>query len=252
MSNELDTAARRSIEAWTDHNGPPPGVAERAWSAIQARAAAGDLGPELASGGAGKAAAGWTLVHVLGGALGILGVGGIAALIVTDSEPEPAPAIASAPTSELSPSLEPTPNTPASPSVPPPVEPPAPAVEPASTPSEPARPQERSRRPRPADPEPAPEIATDTLAAEMALLAAARKALKTGDADEALEQLAAHAEQFPKGALASERELSRVTALCQAGREAEAVKVARAYANKHPESPLAKRADAPCGGTSPD
>jgi hypothetical protein len=46
----------------------------------------------------------------------------------------------------------------------------------------------------------------------MQLLGKARAALKAGDFSAALAALDAHAEQFPDGALATERELSRVTA----------------------------------------
>lgn len=250
MSHDRETAARSLIDAWTGQQTPPPGVADRMWSTIQARAAQGDLGPELASAGASKASTGWTLQVVLGGALGILGIGAIAGLIVKNASDDPEPALVVATELAIEPTrpVEPIPS--ATPSLPSPTQPTV-IVEPTSLlESEPTRDHARSRRPRPIEPE--PKIATDTLAAEMALLASARKALKAGDTDEALEQLGKHAKQFPAGALASERELSRVTALCQADREAEAVKVARAYAAKHSNSPLAKRADAPCGGLSPD
>ena len=60
------------------------------------------------------------------------------------------------------------------------------------------------------------------LSEEVALLARARRALRAGQADAALAALHEHARRFPRGQLVRERERSMVTALCLAGRHAQA------------------------------
>lgn len=69
---------------------------------------------------------------------------------------------------------------------------------------------------------PAPALEAGTLAQELALLGEAQRALTAGDARGALRALAQHASRFPQGALANEREVARVGALCAAGRDVEA------------------------------
>lgn len=65
-------------------------------------------------------------------------------------------------------------------------------------------------------------IETNGLAEEIALLQRARRALARGDAAAALSALDEHAARFPGGTLAPERAHARVSALCLAGRRAEA------------------------------
>ena len=67
--------------------------------------------------------------------------------------------------------------------------------------------------------EPAP---SDALAEELDLMGRAREALRRSDPGRALELLDEHALKFPEGALTQERRRSRLTALCAAGRYAEA------------------------------
>jgi hypothetical protein len=55
--------------------------------------------------------------------------------------------------------------------------------------------------------------------------------------------------RFPSGALAEERDASRVLALCAAGRAAEARVIATDFLAKHPRSPAASRVRASCGGS---
>ena len=76
--------------------------------------------------------------------------------------------------------------------------------------------------PRPDDPPaPAPARATDTLAAEAALLERARAALASSPR-EALQRTEEHAAQFPAGKLGMERELVAIDALSRLGRRASA------------------------------
>jgi TolA-binding protein len=79
--------------------------------------------------------------------------------------------------------------------------------------------------------------ATDTLAEEIALLRRAQAALRSGNASGALSLLDEHATRFPKGTLAHERLVTRVQALCKAGRIAQARGLYRAIAGGNPRSP---------------
>lgn len=72
-----------------------------------------------------------------------------------------------------------------------------------------------------------------TLAEEVALMGEARAALARGDATAALAALDRHADRFPHGTLASERDVVRITALCDAGRDGEA-RIAAAAAGTRP------------------
>lgn len=69
----------------------------------------------------------------------------------------------------------------------------------------------------------------DLIRAELALLQRAREALRAGDPDRTLSLLDDHAKRFPDSTLARERDRTRVTALCRAGRSDDAT----AYAERH-------------------
>lgn len=93
----------------------------------------------------------------------------------------------------------------------------------------------------PVDP-PAPP---GTLAEELALMDDARAALARGDVPATLLALDQHAARFPSGTLAREREVVRVTALCVAGREDEAVAAATAAGPRPAIVRALSRCDAP-------
>lgn len=113
---------------------------------------------------------------------------------------------------------------------------------PASTARRPARETEPPAAPMEAVAPIAPEPAHG-LAEELAMLRDARAALARGDADGALEALDRHAAGFATGTLATEREHTRISALCLANRRAEAERVAAAL----DPSPAVERALARCG-----
>ncbi|WP_434424105.1 RNA polymerase sigma factor [Nannocystis pusilla] len=104
--------------------------------------------------------------------------------------------------------------------------------------------------PRPPDPTPAPVIAAtpapaaapapgpDALAREVALLDQAR--LVAADPPRALELLAEHARQFPRGALADAREAARIGALCRQGQVEAAEAAARELLAGYPASSIAR------------
>ncbi|HJL22106.1 MAG TPA: hypothetical protein RMH80_07725, partial [Polyangiaceae bacterium LLY-WYZ-15_(1-7)] len=134
---------------------------------------------------------------------------------------------------------------------------PEPEAEEASAPepaahAAPSPPAGRAERPRPARaarsdspaPEPA-EASGPALALELGLLRRARSALGAGRTDAALAALREHAERFPDGALAAERDGTRALALCEAGRPGGAAAAERFLA-AHPRSPLAPRVRRAC------
>lgn len=111
----------------------------------------------------------------------------------------------------------------------------------AVEPSEELAPSEATTAPAvvvPIDPPP-----SGTLAEELALMDRARQAIARNDAAEALRALDDHATRFPQGTLVRERDVLRVTALCVAGREDEAIGVAAAAGPR----PAITRALSRCG-----
>jgi hypothetical protein len=94
---------------------------------------------------------------------------------------------------------------------------------------------------RPAKPSEA--ASADTLAAEAALIGAAKRASAPEATLELLEQ---HAEKFPDGKMASEREVLAVKALCQLDRTDEARTRARSLIAQRPGLPLLDRMRRDC------
>lgn len=126
-----------------------------------------------------------------------------------------------------------------------PVRPPVPAHD--------ARPKRGERRLRSAPPsappaaEPAAAPGETPLAAELALLAKAQRALRDGRASAALGLVQQHALRFPDGSLQEERDGIEVLARCMLNDE-EAPRAARAFLADAPESPLAARVRKECTG----
>jgi len=86
-----------------------------------------------------------------------------------------------------------------------------------------------------------------TLEAETRLVGAGVTALHSGDAARALAFFDEHARQFPDGALAQERMVERIAALCALGRQDEAQSAAVVFLRLHGGSPLVERVRASCG-----
>ena len=82
--------------------------------------------------------------------------------------------------------------------------------------------------------------------AEVALMRDAQVALRAGNAPRALRLVDEHAQRYPFGALAEEREALRVFALCDLGRTAEAGAEATIFLSAHPQSPIADRVRSSC------
>lgn len=97
------------------------------------------------------------------------------------------------------------------------------------------------RGPRP------PGRSPPSLAAELALIDAARRSLRDGDSTAALALMERHAREFAGGQLADEAAAIRVEALARLGDRAAARAAARRFFEAHPESPHADRVKAAAG-----
>ena len=131
-----------------------------------------------------------------------------------------------------------------------------PAIE-ASTPNartavpgpEPKQPDVLPRHAPPAMSTPPSEVPSPTkasIARELELIAAVRRALINGHAGSALVALNCHAEEFPNGALVEEATASRVVALCALGRVEEGQHWLAEFRSRYPSSPQLKRVQSAC------
>jgi hypothetical protein len=262
----IEDQARALMSAWAEQRGPSAELEARTWAAVSARAQAGELGPELGPDAPGMSA---TAAARLRGAARLrlalvgLGVTGtiVALVLVAGARSDPTSS-SDRPNAPASASVrEPTQTAPATPTTPvdplaspalasPTLPPPSPEPEPAPVVSPPSPgPSTKPTRPKPAvEPSSSPDASQDDLAAELALLGRARAALKSGDPKAALALLDQHASEFPRGALRSERELTRITAACSAGDLDRAEQVARRFIREHPGSTEAKRLADTCIG----
>jgi hypothetical protein len=93
--------------------------------------------------------------------------------------------------------------------------------------------------------------ASSTLQAESALVAAAQKALARGKPADALTALTEHADQFPDGMLAQERDGLRAVALCEMNSHM-ARSARREFMKKWPRSSLLLRVNLACDRGRPD
>ena len=255
----LGDSARDALRAYAETEAPPAGAKAAGWEALQSRVAAGDPGPALS----GSETAATTTVAAskspwLIAGLGLVAAGGIAAAALALSGDAPsrddrsAPAVVSSENPrELDHHADDSPAGPvAGSSIPdavppeeaPPIEPtvvdgPAPSPTPASTK------HARKTTPKPAA---APSDGPN-LGPEVALMGEARQALGNGDAARALELFDRHAQRFPTGVFARERQVSRITALCALGKVSEARRAADRFLARHPDSALASRVRSSCG-----
>jgi hypothetical protein len=94
----------------------------------------------------------------------------------------------------------------------------------------------------------ATEPSGDSLAAERALLEAARSAYGRGEPDAALAALARHEKAFPGGQLSEEREALAIRSLVLAGRESEARSRAERFRKRYPTSVMLPAVEASLEG----
>jgi len=100
-----------------------------------------------------------------------------------------------------------------------------------------AAPRASAKRAQPAQPGPARALEGETLSNELSLLRSARQALERGDARAALRELDTHAALFREPVLRQEALAARALALCAAGRDADARRVALQLTRIAPRSP---------------
>ena len=206
---DADEETRALLRSYGERNAPSSAQREHAWQTLDAsvRAAAPATGTGVAA-------------KVLGG---LVVLGAAALWLASRSAPTPAPTMPPPSGAEIvatQPPHEPRPAEAGEPSV---SSTPAPAHRPRAVPAAPPRAIEAIAPTAPSG---------DTLAEELALLNAARDDVAQGNPARALEALDRHAAGFPHGALASERDVVRVSALCAAGQTAEADAVAEAAGDR--------------------
>jgi hypothetical protein len=240
---QLSPKARAMLDALQTVDSPAAGIETRAWGAVVARTAAGDLGPQIpVDAPATLAAAGAsgvvkTIAIVLGVAAMATAIGvGVASRQQDDPRAvqrlvgaqvilAPAPAL-----EEELVLVDPEPEA-------------EPAIVPSVAPTKATRPRARPEPAKPASDGP------DALEQEMRLMSEARAALGAGDAARAIGLLKDHAKAFPRGAFVLEREVSWITALCALGKTDAARTRADGFLRKHGRHPLAAKVRASCGGT---
>jgi len=91
-----------------------------------------------------------------------------------------------------------------------------------------------------------------SLAAELAMLQRARRALNADNGRLALGIVQELDERFPKGVLVEERNATRILSLCQLERVAEAKQAARDFLERYPSSVYAERVRQSCAAALPD
>lgn len=246
MDNE--SIKRALLEDFRADEAPPADAAAQNWQRLNERAAAGDTGPSIESVGVStgvKVGVGVALAAALAvwwgsGAQSVgepaIDTPPVAASVQT--EPQAAPAQGSpAPTNPtvVAPT-QPTPPDEASDE---------PTTDEGSTP-EPAPSKPRPKTTKKTTSKPAPAAGKADLDAEIALLAAGKRALGAGDASDALRLAKQHAREFPRGSLADERELLRVEALCGLGKVEKARATADGFLRKKPKAAISAKMRKAC------
>jgi hypothetical protein len=84
-------------------------------------------------------------------------------------------------------------------------------------------------------------VGTPSLAEEVAAIKSAKGALAGGNATQALRELEAYKQHFPRGRLAQEATVVRIEALINSGNQAAAGTVADHFLAAHPDSPYSAR-----------
>jgi outer membrane biosynthesis protein TonB len=240
----IDPDQRALLHALRDASNPAPQREAALLERIEARAAAGDPGPDL--GTAGGISAG---VKLLAAAVAVA----VPAIYLATQSPTPngadrhAPVPAVAPEPTPAPAPEPIPA--ASPEVVPSVPVASERVVDGTAPETAAARKPASTRPTGSNkPKAARPADADDLHAELDLMQRALTAQRAGKHGRALQLLDEHARRFPHGTMVGERMLVRATSLCALGRTQqardEADRVAKGSATKH----LAPRAAKICPG----
>lgn len=180
-----------------------------------------------------------TTLTLLKGGLVVLAIAGLAAIPLLGSQDSEEP-LAAAP--EVPAAVQPAPVQPK----------PEPAPQQAAVP-EPA-PDEAGSSPQPSAPKPRPERPREHkagVADEVALMGRIRRAIQAGESQRALGLLRQHERRYPDGVFADERRVSQAEALCAAGETERGARIASAFIDDKPSSPLARRARRACDEQAP-
>jgi hypothetical protein len=86
----------------------------------------------------------------------------------------------------------------------------------------------------------------DSLEEETRLLSSAARAAKSGAFERAFAFVDEHEQRFPKGQLAAERDVQRISLLCSTGRDEEARRRAKAFLEGRESSALTRRVEQSC------
>jgi hypothetical protein len=97
---------------------------------------------------------------------------------------------------------------------------------------------------------PSASSARDDMAPDLALLSSARQALAAHQPAEALQELDRHAKQYPASAFREERAYTRIRALCELGRTAQARADAAHFARAWPSSMYRSGIERSCAGNT--
>jgi hypothetical protein len=134
---------------------------------------------------------------------------------------------------------------------------PAQAQEPTSgtlgdNPTQPTTPSEANDKPSASHLSalPSASSARDEMGSDLALLSSARQALAAHQPAEALQELDRHASQYPASAFREERAYTRIRALCELGRTAQAQADATRFARAWPASMYRSGIDHSCAGNT--
>lgn len=229
----LRTLARRGQPTAAEPNQP-----RAAWAALALRISEGATPMAIAWTGttATATATGFWIPFAVTVALGAGGLGIVAAASNPDAPATDLASAAANPAVDSPPSPTRVVAGPATAAAPSPQEPRSSGVVMPETPSvarsEPQRHTGPPKVRRSPQDTPEPEVVeVSTLEAETLLLESARARLRAANPTKALVVLDEHRRRFPKGLLAAERRATRVKALCQAGRVAEAGREAGAVAS---------------------
>lgn len=222
----LSPETQALLERGRDGDDPSEAVIARNRRQLAVRVAGATLGSAAVTGAAGKALAASSSLKLLA-IVGVVALGGAALThgVWRTSErhpPTPAKALVASAGAPRIAALESPP--PASSGVPAP-----PALE---------------RAPRAV--RTAKSASPTSIQSELELIRGAQQALHRGEARTALTLLAEHAQRFPGGVLAQERDASRVLALCQAGDVTNARAQAERFLQRAPQSAFAERVRNSC------
>ncbi len=232
--NELKAETRALLELGREGDDPSDEAIDQNRRKLAVRIGAAALGTSVVAGSATKAAAAsavgvWTSAKVIAVCGVVIASGAALGTYALRGEPAAPPAASVVKPSALGASSSVREQQALAADIPP------------SEPLVPARPEPQSRPSSSAKGEGARSIQS-----ELELIRGAQKHLHRNDARAALALLSEHARRFPSGALAEEREASRVFALCQLGDAAGARSLAERFVRRSPNSPFVERVRASC------